>query len=70
MYDYKGRNYSKVEGKDLAALKAELSVVFERYHEFQQCGFDNMVWLFATDDFYNLHFVAKRFLLLRDNVVV
>ncbi len=61
------RNYSKVEGKTVWDLEAELRKVFEDYSEYSdpQLGsgkFEDMVKLFASDDFYNLHLVAIKFL--------
>lgn len=63
LYDYRGREYSRVEGKGLADLGLELGSVFNAYPEYTD--FEVMVVLFASDEFYHLHFVAQRYLALR-----
>ena len=60
LYDYQGRGYSRVEGKGVEELASELRVVFDGYPEY--ANFDAMVLLFASDDFYHLHFVAQRYM--------
>jgi hypothetical protein len=55
-----------VEGKSVGQLFAELRAVFGEYPEYGEPdrgggSFAAMVGKFSGDDFFNLHFVAKRF---------
>lgn len=66
---YANASYARVEGKTVEQLEAELRVVYESHPEYSDpaCGpadFELMVLRFATDDFYNLHYVAQRYLIL------
>lgn len=68
-YAYTNESYSRAGGKSLSALKAELKAVYDAYPEYSapeegQGDFMGMVRLFAEDNFFNLHFVAKHYLLL------
>ncbi|WP_274644771.1 hypothetical protein [Pseudomonas serbica] len=68
-YAYTNESYSRAGGKSLSALKAELQTVYDAYPEYSapeegQGDFMGMVRLFAEDNFFNLHFVAKHYLLL------
>lgn len=59
------RNYSVAEGKTITELHEELVEVYKNSEYSDRdvgIGFKEMVKLFAKDDFYNLHFVAKAFL--------
>jgi hypothetical protein len=69
--DYGNRNYARIEGKTLEQLEAELREVFNRYPEYSdpdygQAKFDHMVRMFADDDFYNMHWVARQYLSLKE----
>lgn len=55
------KQYAQIEGKTFDMLKAELLDVYKRYPEYHEKGFKAMVDLFATDDFYHEHYVAKKF---------
>jgi hypothetical protein len=68
-YAYTSEGYSRAGGKSLAALKAELKTVYNDYPEYNDPeegsgDFMDMVRLFAEDNFFNLHFVAKHYLAL------
>jgi hypothetical protein len=68
-YAYTSEGYSRAGGKSLAALKAELKTVYDDYPEYNDPeegsgDFMAMVRLFAEDEFFHLHFVAKHYLLL------
>ena len=60
------KQYAQIKGKSFDMLKAELEDVYNRYPDYNdpECGgkgFDAMVDLFATDDFYHEHYVAKQY---------
>lgn len=68
-YAYTTESYSRAGGKSLSVLKAELKAVYDAYPEYSapeegQGDFMGMVHLFAEDNFFKLHFVAKHYLLL------
>lgn len=68
-YAYTTENYSRAGGKSFSDLKAELKAVYHAYPEYSdpeegQGDFMGMVHLFAEDNFYKLHFVAKHYLVL------
>jgi len=57
-------NYSPIDGKTISQLHEELVKVYtetEYSDPSVGIGFKAMVKLFAGDDFYNLHLVAKAF---------
>lgn len=54
--------YSQIENKTVEQLELELARVYVDYEEYHEIGFINMIKLFAIDDFYNLHLVAKEYL--------
>jgi len=54
--------YSKTENKTFTELHEELMEVYQSYPEYHEKGFIKMVELFATDDFYHCHYVAKEYL--------
>lgn len=61
--EYKNENYSKVEGKSLKDLETELYIVYNNYADYNENDtFEEMIKKFAEDDFYNLHYVAQRYL--------
>ena len=69
------KQYNQIEGKDFHQLKIELEKVFdEHYREFCRDyapdydgeNFDEMVELFAKDDFYHDHYVAQKYLELKE----
>lgn len=61
-------SYSRPEGKTKETLKRELQKVYDSHYAYtQQPGydlitFDDMVRLFAEDDFYKEHLTAKAYL--------
>lgn len=58
-------SYSKPDGKTISQMYEELLKVYSEYSEYSGMdgtGFKEMVKMFARDDFYNLHFIAKEFL--------
>ena len=57
---YLNENYMKVEGLSHSQLKAVLYSVFHMNDEYG--SFEAMVEKFADDDFYHLHYVAKKYL--------
>lgn len=62
-------SYSKPEGKTTHELELELVKVWKEYYQpgeeySDHITFSEMVDLFANDDFYNLHLVAKAYKLL------
>jgi hypothetical protein len=66
---YLNDSYARSEGKSVAQLEAELKAVYGTYPEYSDPifgggNFAKMVVLFADDDFYKLHYVAKRYLAL------
>lgn len=66
-YQYLNENYTKTEGLLSEQLEAELRAVFVAYPEYHdpEYGtgqFSDMVATFASDDFYKLHYVARRYL--------
>lgn len=63
--------YSPVDDKTFEQLDAELKAVYGAYPEYsdKECGsgkFEDMVQLFAGDNFYKLHLVAKEYLKQRE----
>lgn len=54
--------YQTVNNKSVTELRQELLRVFLSYPEYSDNGFPAMVEKFAGDNFYNLHFVAKEYL--------
>ncbi|WP_327210907.1 hypothetical protein [Rhizobium leguminosarum] len=62
-FKYRSGSYSSTEGKFLDDLRAELQEIYaEHYEDREDVDFDGMVRLFADDDFYNQHYVARRYL--------
>lgn len=62
-FKYWSGSYSRVEDKSEDDLRAELSEVYaEHYEHREDVGFAEMVRMFADDDFYNHHYVARRYL--------
>lgn len=57
--------YSRIEGKTVKQLEAELRTVYDGYPEYHGGTFMAMVENFAGDDFYKLHYVACQYLSLR-----
>lgn len=60
------KQYAQIEGKTFEMLEAELMDVYNGYSEYNDPeyggkGFDVMVDLFANDDFYHEHYVAKQY---------
>ena len=61
--------YSQINGKDIKELREELKMVKASHYSlitkhgkgYDVPTFDEMVDMFAEDDFYNLHFVAKEY---------
>jgi hypothetical protein len=63
---YRNEQYSKVEGKSIEALEAELQAVYASYPEYHAPEYGGgdfavMVKRFAEDDFYKLHYVARTY---------
>lgn len=63
-------NYSDANGRSLESLESELRAVYSAYPEYCDPAygggdFDRMVQLFAHDDFYKTHYVARTYLLLK-----
>lgn len=56
------QGYSELEGKSKDDLYLELRKVFLEDEELQEDGFVKMVELFAKDDFYKHHRVARTYL--------
>lgn len=74
-YAYTSEGYSRAGGKSLSTLKAELQAVYDAYPEYSapdegQGDFMGMVRIFAEDNFFNLHFVAKHYLLLSQELEI
>ncbi len=70
VFEYPNESYARVEYLGIDGLEAALKDVFQAYPEYQNKeqypeGFDGMVAKFASDPFYNLHFVARQYLYLR-----
>ena len=59
---YLNENYMKVEGLSHSQLKAVLNSVYYMNVNDEYDSFDAMVAKFADDDFYHLHYVAKKYL--------
>ena len=59
--------YSTIENKTTEQLHDELMNVYNNYPEYQD--FYNMILLFASDSFYNLHLVAKEYKRQIDNLL-
>lgn len=57
---YPNENYMKVEGLSHSQLKSVLDSVHSIYSD-EYDSFDAMVEKFAGDDFYHLHFIAKKY---------
>lgn len=60
------KQYSQIEGKTFDQLKAELLIVYNLYPEYYDPelgggNFSSMVDLFADDNFYHEHYVAKQY---------
>lgn len=65
-FKYESGGYARVEGRSADDLKAELEAVYEEHYAHRDdFGFDGMVRLFAEDDFYNHHYVARRYIMAR-----
>ena len=66
--------YMPVEGKSLQELEIELRKVWYSHYEptsaahegYDGPNYEQMITLFAEDNFYNLHLVAKQFIFLRN----
>jgi hypothetical protein len=66
-HKYNTKGYARYEGKTFGEIHAELRKVFKEYPEYSDPvygggSFIDMVRLFAEDDFYNLHYVARAYL--------
>lgn len=48
--------------KSILAAKRYLYLIYKRYPEYHDDGFDKMVERFAANDFYKAHIVAKFYL--------
>jgi hypothetical protein len=64
------KQYAQIKGKNFEMLKAELMDVYNRYPDYNDPeyggnGFNAMVNLFASDDFYHEHYVAKEYLKIK-----
>jgi hypothetical protein len=59
---YLNGNYMKVEGLSHSQLKAVLQSVYVLNVNDEYDSFDAMVENFADDDFYHLHYIAKKYL--------
>jgi len=53
--------YSQTENKDIFDLHDELCIVYHEYY-CTEMPFMKMIELFANDDFYKLHLVAKKYI--------
>lgn len=68
MTRYARGKYSRFETKDLGALEAELMAVYdEHYRPYTGPGYDGqtfeeVVAMFAEDDFFQCHYVARTYL--------
>lgn len=70
--------YSDPKNKTIQELEEELIQVWishykpysdEHYTHVDQCDtFDKMVLKFANDDFYNLHYVAKEYIKIKNTL--
>ncbi len=60
--------YSHTQNKTYQDLYDELKTIQRKYSEYRDMGFERTVKLFAEDDFYNLHLVAKEFIRRRDEM--
>ncbi len=63
--------YAQIDGKGYNMLEAELQKVYNDYPEYNDPelggkGFMAMVKLFAEDDFYHEHYVARKYLELNE----
>lgn len=58
-------SFSTPKDKSLYELYQELYKIQRRYSEYREMGFEKTVKMFATDDFYHLHLIAKAFLTTR-----
>ena len=54
--------YSPTIDKDVRMLLSELQSVYNNYPEYHNKPLIDMIRLFAADDFFNLHFVAVKYL--------
>lgn len=62
-YRYRSGRYSRVEDKSFNDLHDELQAVYaEHYVDRGDVGFEDMVRMFADDDFYHCHYVARSYL--------
>lgn len=69
VFTYPNQSYTRVEYLGLSGLEAALRHVFNTYPEYREYkdteqypdGFHSMVAKFASDPFYNMHFVARHF---------
>jgi len=64
------KQYAQIEDKTFEMLEDELMDVYNRYPDYNDPeyggkGFNAMVDLFASDDFYHEHYVAKEYLKLK-----
>jgi hypothetical protein len=54
--------YKDPTGLTVDEMHKLLYDVFNQYEEHQRRGFDSMVTLFAEDDFYHYHLLARAYL--------
>lgn len=67
-------SYSVIENKSFEDLEKELILVFKDYEEYSNPLYgsgklEDMISLFAKDNFYNLHLVAKEYLAQRTKLL-
>lgn len=58
---FKG-GYTDPLGYTIIELEKMLLNVYKDHIDYQEDGFNKMVDLFAKDNFYNMHYVAKEYL--------
>ena len=57
------REYSPTDGKCKSILEKELYDTYCEYPEYRKnMSFIDMVYKFASDDFYKLHLVARKYI--------
>ena len=61
-HNYKNMQYMKPDKMTFNEMKNELDTIWKDYDEYNDSPFIDMVELFANDDFYHLHYVAKEYL--------
>jgi hypothetical protein len=60
-YNYKNKNYTRVENLTHDQITKLLKGVYDEYKD-DFDGFEDMVNKYSTDDFYKYHYVAKAYL--------